>query len=162
MKEPLKDRIDVLIESARNGDSVSQLKLAKCFYEGHLVKKSVDNALYWSFKAASSGNTDAISYYDAIVENKSIPSGSIAEKVASYMSGLAVIELILGFILLFVELDEAVHNFIVLLLITGVVSLLGVYISSRMFHHDTYQKSEAITIIVIHLIALFIAFCYIF
>lgn len=67
MKEQLKDRLDALLESAKAGDGAAQLKLAKCFYNGHLVEKSIENALYWSFKAASSGVPDAESYYNAIM-----------------------------------------------------------------------------------------------
>lgn len=159
MKEPIKDRIDVLIESARNGNTDSQLKLAKCFYKGHLVEKSIDNALYWSFKAASSGSTDAVRYYEAIVENKNIPSTKIAETITTYMSGIAFLELLIGAIIwLFVTVDETAYYFFMLLTITGAMSLLGVYISSKIFNHYTYQKSEAVTIIVIHLIGIYIAY----
>ena len=63
MKEPLKDRIDILIEEARSGDSVAQLELAKCFLNGRFVEKSIDQARYWAFKAVSSGNDLAQTFY---------------------------------------------------------------------------------------------------
>ena len=34
MKEPIKDRIDVLLEKAKNNDSYAQLQLAQCLKEG--------------------------------------------------------------------------------------------------------------------------------
>ena len=75
------------------------------------------------------------------------------------MSGIAFLELLIGAIIwLFVKVDETTNYFFMLLTITGAMSLLGVYISSKMFNHYTYQKSEAATIIVIHLIGIYIAY----
>ena len=56
MKERIKDRIDVLFEKAKAGDNEAQLKLAKSFYRGNLVEKSIDQAKYWAFKAIQNGN----------------------------------------------------------------------------------------------------------
>lgn len=70
MKEPLKDRIDVLFEKAKSGDSKAQLKLAKCFYSGKLVEQSIDQAKYWAFKAILAENKDASIFYKTIISNK--------------------------------------------------------------------------------------------
>ena len=69
MKELLRDRVDVLMEKAQAGDGDAQLKLAKWFYEGHLVEKSIDQAKYWAFKSILAGNTSASSFYANIVNS---------------------------------------------------------------------------------------------
>ncbi len=63
MKKLLKDRIDVLFEKARSGDSNAQLKLAKNFKKGHLVEPSIEQAKYWAFKSASAGNLSAQRFF---------------------------------------------------------------------------------------------------
>ena len=67
MSNLLKDRIDILIEKAKSGDSKAQLRLAKCFNSGHLVEKSPDLAKYWAFKSLQSGNNKAAKFYQAII-----------------------------------------------------------------------------------------------
>lgn len=62
----LRDRFDVLLDNAKDGDSTAQLELAHCFYEGKLVEQSIENARYWAFKAADGGNKMAETYYNAI------------------------------------------------------------------------------------------------
>ncbi len=69
MKEILKHRIDRLMERAIAGDTDAQLDLAKEFIKGKIVEKSLENARYWAFKAASSGNTSAITYYNFIASD---------------------------------------------------------------------------------------------
>ena len=63
MKEPLADRFDVLLSKARSGDTNAQLELARCFYHGKLVEKSIDQAKYWAFKAILGGNRNAFDLY---------------------------------------------------------------------------------------------------
>lgn len=53
MKELLNDRIDILVDKARQGDFTSQFKLAKSFYYGKLVKRSLPLARYWAYKAVT-------------------------------------------------------------------------------------------------------------
>lgn len=65
-KERIKDRIDVLIEKAKSGDSSAQLSLAKNFKKGILVEPSIEQARYWAFKAVSNGNTAAESFYNSL------------------------------------------------------------------------------------------------
>ena len=62
----LRDRFDVLLDAAKDGDSHKQLELARCFYEGTLVEKSLDAARYWAFCSASNGNAEAQSFYNKI------------------------------------------------------------------------------------------------
>ena len=66
MKKPLKDRIDILIESARNGNSVAQLKLSKCFYKGILLRSPMRMRYTGHLKPCSAGVPEAESYYNAI------------------------------------------------------------------------------------------------
>lgn len=79
MKEMLKDRIDVLFDKAIAGDDEAQFKLAKSFYKGILVEKSVDQAKYWAFKSMSSGNSSASDYYNAIVQENNYSNKKIVE-----------------------------------------------------------------------------------
>jgi len=65
-KELIKDRIDVLLEKAHEGDSSAQLTLATYFKDGKLVEISLDQAKYWAFKAVSNGSTVAESFYNSL------------------------------------------------------------------------------------------------
>lgn len=69
MKELIRDRIDVLLDKAKSGNSRAQLRLAKCFHKGRLVEKSSDLAKYWAFKAILNGNNSAVSFYKTLVSN---------------------------------------------------------------------------------------------
>jgi len=68
MKEPLRDRFDVLLEKAQSGDANAQYEVAKCFMDGHLVEPSRDWARYWAFKALCAGNMSAEALYKSIVQ----------------------------------------------------------------------------------------------
>lgn len=59
-------RIDTLIRKAQEGDKISQIKLAKCFYYGRLVKPSLSLARYWAFMAAESDNTESTDLYKIV------------------------------------------------------------------------------------------------
>ena len=67
MKELIRDRIDVLLDKAKSGNSRAQLRLAKCFYKGRLVEKSPDLAKYWAFKAILGGDEFAADFYKTVV-----------------------------------------------------------------------------------------------
>ena len=66
MKEPIKDRIDVLLEKAKNNDSDAQLQLAQCLKEGKWVEVSIEHAKYWAFKSASNGCPGAEKFYKSL------------------------------------------------------------------------------------------------
>ncbi len=53
MKDLLKDKIDLLVDKAKAGDYNAQYKLAKAFYYGEKVKRSLPLANYWAYKAAT-------------------------------------------------------------------------------------------------------------
>lgn len=102
MKEPLKDRIDVLFEKANAGDADAQLKLAKNFQKGHLVEKSEDLAKYWVFKAVSAGNESAIPFYQQLNLGVNINTSKTFDNVVGFLAGLPVYEFcagILGFLI---------------------------------------------------------------
>lgn len=83
--EPIKDRIDVLIEEAREGDPDSQLKLAKWFAGGRLVEVSKENALYWAFKAADSGRLGADSFYNELLKTDKPQHALIKTRLSGIM-----------------------------------------------------------------------------
>lgn len=163
MKEPLKDRIDILIESARNGNSVSQLKLSKCFYEGHLVEKSNENAQYWSFKAVSAGVPEAECYYNAISRGARLPISDNMRKFIALIGNLEIVpiwEFLIGFIGfgIFSKVD-ALQNIMVWLLVTGLVSGILAYIVKKVYNFFVKGKdldlSAIITILVVHIISIY-------
>lgn len=53
------DRFDVLMNKARSEDPKAQYQLAKWFYNGHLVEKSNEQAVYWAFKSLNNGYLEA-------------------------------------------------------------------------------------------------------
>lgn len=62
----LKDRFDSLLDKAKNGDSKSQYRLAKWLYKGHLVKRDIEAAKYWAFKAINGGHKQAQIFFEQI------------------------------------------------------------------------------------------------
>lgn len=131
MKELLRDRIDVLMENASSGDSAAQLKLAKDFYRGHLVERSIELAKYWSFKAVVSGNNLAPVFYQNIVLNPEYRISHIIT-ICDKFKALAIIEGIVGFLficaLALIGLDENLFFSVMLgIMIVGLLS----YISGR-------------------------------
>ena len=62
----MRDRIDVLLEKAKGGDPVAQHDVAEHFYQGNLVEKSREQAMYWAFKAVSSGRYNTSFYYKMV------------------------------------------------------------------------------------------------
>lgn len=60
------DRFDVLIDKAKSGNAKAQYKLAKWFFEGHLVEQSNEQAAYWAFKSLNNGYLKAESLLSSI------------------------------------------------------------------------------------------------
>lgn len=163
MKDYLQDRVDTLIELAKTGDGASQLKLAKCFYNGHLVEKSTENALYWSFKAVSSGVPEAENYYYAIIRGTKLPISNNMKKYISLIGNLEVVpmwEFLVGFIgfAIFSKV-EALQNIMIWLLVTGLVSGILAYIVKKVYNFFVKGKdldlSAIITILVVHVISIY-------
>jgi len=124
MKELIKNRIDILIDKAREGNARAQLRLAKCFYNGHLVERSVDLAKYWAFKAMVGGNSSATDFYQAVVDNKNYT----LYRLCSGLVVLTVAELFCGFILSFIFANvESIEDWLGIpigMAITGFVSMI--------------------------------------
>ena len=163
MKEPLKDRIDVLIESAKSGDGVAQLKLSKYFYEGHLVEKSIENAKYWAFKATSADIPNAESYYNAITRGAKLPLGENMRKYISVIRNMEVAPIWEFFnglfgIIAFSKVSF-VGNFFIWLLMTGMISGILGYIVKHVYHffskNPELDLSAIITIFVVHVVSIY-------
>lgn len=163
MKKELKDRVDTLIELAKAGDGMSQLKLAKCFYSGNLVEKSTENALYWSFKAVSAGVPEAEGYYNAISRGAKLPISDNMRKFIAIIGNLEIVpiwEFLIGFIGfgIFSKVD-ALQNIMIWLLVTGLVSGILAYIVKKVYNFFVKGKdldlSAIITILVVHVISIY-------
>lgn len=164
MKEELQDRVDALIKLAKAGDGTSQLKLAKCFYNGHLVEKSTENALYWSFKAVSAGVPDAERYYNAISSGAKLP---ISKKTREYMGIIGNLEIvpiwefIIGIfgLVVFSKVD-GLCEFLIWLLLTGLSSGILAYIIKKVYCLFAKDKeidlSGIITILIVHIISIYL------
>jgi len=66
MVKLLENKINAICNDARNGDAEKQLTLAKCFYYGKYVKRNLNLARYWLFKAIGNGNTEAEELYNVM------------------------------------------------------------------------------------------------
>ena len=163
MKEPLKDRIDVLIESAKNGDGVVQLKLSKYFYEGHLVEKSIENAKYWAFKATSAGIPNAESYYNAITRGVKL---SMSDNLRNYIGIIKNVEVapiwefFIGLFGIIVSSKVSyLENFFIWLLMTGMISGVLGYVVKYICHffakNFELDLSAMITIFVVHVVSIY-------
>lgn len=162
MKKLLKDRIDVLIEKAKQGDAKAQLKLAKCFYKGHLVEKSLDMAKYWAFKSIQNGNNSAMYYYKAI--NRPTKSFvSFCEKLVTF----PIWEYIIGFALFcFMHLlgldDNVFYNICIWVFAIGLtsffISLLSGKIGELINKADGKTIGTVIGFFIVHILALWVTF----
>lgn len=162
MKELLKHRIDVLMEKAKAGDASAQFKLAKEFKKGCIVEKSLDNARYWAFKAISSGNSSAISFYNSIASDYQVPLTQKVDNILSYIVWIPLVEFI-GAIIFFVILPNDIITNTVLgwFLCVGLISLLLILLASKInnkFSNQPLTKRITTTIVaIIHIIGLIIA-----
>ena len=55
---------------AKEGEVEAQKHLSKRYHKGNMVKKSPQNAAFWSQKAAFSGDTDAKEFLETIRKKK--------------------------------------------------------------------------------------------
>ena len=62
----LENKIDAIINEAKNGNASQQLKLAKCFYYGKYVKRNISLARYWLYKSIENGNCEAEGLYEVM------------------------------------------------------------------------------------------------
>lgn len=163
MKGIMKDRIDVLLEKAKAGDSNAQLELAKSFYKGHLVEKSIDQAKYWVFKSASAGNEAAISLYRllnlGIKDNK---TNSFMELLGALVLFLPIAEFFLGLIgLLFINGNSTAGKISTWLFAVGLASFVFGFIPVGKLSETKYEKYALkigiSCIIIVHIVAIFIA-----
>lgn len=161
MKKELKHRIDRLMDKAIAGDADAQLNLAKEFNKGSIVEKSRDSARYWAFKAASGGNTSAISFYNSISSDYQSSTSEKIDSILIYLKWLPWIEFI-GAILLFIILPDEITPNSVLGCFLGVglaslflMSFVG-KILNRIFNL-AFDKGVSITITIIHIIGIIIA-----
>lgn len=170
MKEVLKDRVDALIELAKAGDGMSQLKLAKWFYRGHLVEKSTENALYWSFKAVSAGVPFAENYYNAITIGAKLPISEKMRKNIALIRKMEVVpiwEFFIGISGLFVlPKVEVLDSFLIWLLLTGLVSGILSYIVKKLYNFFAknleIDLSGIITLIVVHILSIYLGLSILF
>lgn len=161
MKEAIKDRIDVLMEKAKAGNTSAQLSLAKNFTHGHLVEKSLDNARYWAFKAISGGNTSAISFYNSIAYDYQASLSEKVDNILRYSKRIPYIEFVGAIILFMILPNEITPNSVLGWFFgVGLVTLFLMSFISKTLNklfNLTLDKGIAITIIIIHLIGIIIA-----
>jgi len=71
-----KRKVKHLHRFAKEGESLSQYELAKRYAKGQAVRKSCQNAAFWSQKSSFSGNKDAYTFLKKIMKK------NITNKVA--------------------------------------------------------------------------------
>lgn len=84
MKDLIKDRIDILVEKAKQGDFESQYELAKSFYYGKLVERSLPLARYWAFKAITNPDKDHTSDIYNLYQSANAPHFTDNERYVSF------------------------------------------------------------------------------
>lgn len=162
MKTLLKHRIDRLYEQAVAGNSDAQLKLAKEFVRGRLVEKSQDNARYWAFKAITSGNLSAISFYGSIASDHTSLLSENIDHILSYAKWIPWIEMIGAMaLLLILPFDKTISSILGWFVVIGMVSLFLYSIMSKILKRLfglSIIKGIALVIFVLHGIALIFAY----
>lgn len=166
MKKLLKDRIDTLITKAKSGDGDAQLSLAKCFYNGRLVERSLDLAKYWAFKSIQSGNSKAINYYQAIVTGSCYSQnkfGDLCNKIALFPIWEFSIAVIPFLIMNLFDLDDNLfYNICLWFFGIGLLSFFISLFTGKIgeFINKTNGKSVGIVLgfIVVHIVALWLTF----
>lgn len=166
MSNPLKDRIDILIEKAKSGDAKAQLNLAKCFLSGHLVEKSSELAKYWAYKSLQNGNRKAIEYYRAIVTGSSYSQKKFVE-LCDKISIFPIWEFFFAFIpFLFMSIFNLDNNtFFTICLwifcigfISFIISLFTGKIGESISRTNGKSVGKVLGFIVVHIIALWLTF----
>ena len=163
MKEKLKDRIDVLFEKAKAGDNEAQLKLAKNFYRGHLVEKSIEQAQYWAFKSVSSGNLSAQSFYQNIHKSTGEKVSDHAHSLLFLFFILPYIEMALGLVVMIITNIVGYGDSIVASISTycfglGIFSIFASFLTGKIGEKITsnngYIAGSSIGVVIIHVIGL--------
>lgn len=164
MKERIKDRIDVLFEKAKAGDNEAQLKLAKSFYRGNLVEKSIDQAKYWAFKAIQNGNGNALAYYQAIVTGGIRPSSKLVD-LCDKISVISIYEFAIALIPFLImnifHLDDNIfYNICLWIFGVGFISYLLSRLTGKIGEAINKAKGKSIGagvgIVVVHIVALWL------
>lgn len=165
MKEKLKDRIDVLFEKAKAGDNEAQLKLAKCFYRGNLVEKSIDQAKYWAFKSVSSGNMSAQGFYNELLKTKKDKVTDAFTYLITILTILPYIEIIIGLAVMIIANIIGYGDSIVASLATacfgiGIVSMFVSFgtgkIGDKFITSDGYIKGSSVGVIIVHVVGIYL------
>ena len=161
MKEKLKDRIDVLFEKAHAGDSEAQLKLAKSFYKGRFVEKSMDQAKYWAFKSMSSGNSSANSLYQQLCYGAKEDKYAMVANLGSVTLFLPMLEFLLGLIgVIFAPKNSLAEDICTWIFAVGIASFLLGFIPMGKLSETKYEKYAIpigiIGVIIVHIIAVYI------
>lgn len=164
MKEKLKDRIDVLFEKAKAGDNEAQLKLAKSFYRGNLVEKSIDQAKYWAFKSVSSGNMSAQGFYNELLKTKKEKVTEAIAFLITFLTILPYIEIVIGLAVMIIAIIIGYGDSIVVSLATacfgiGIVSMFVSFgsgkIGDKFITSDGYIKGSSVGVIIVHAIGIY-------
>lgn len=166
MKDIVKHKIDVLMEKAKAGDADSQLKLANEFVEGKLVEKSLENAMYWSFKAINGGNHQAVNYYNNLVSGKveSLSKSTYKEilyKLMGYLGMIPPVEMVLGLIgVIFTSSKSVLSLYSLAFLLLGSITMLLVAwlcdTLESLFSNHGSEKSIFLIITATHILALYL------
>lgn len=165
MKEIIKDRIDVLFEKARSGDSNAQLKLAKSFYKGSLVEKSTDQAKYWAFKSVSSGNKSAQIFYNEILKTKKEKVTDAIHFLITIIYILPYIEIVIGVAVIIIASIIGYGDSIVASLATacfgiGIVSMFVSFgigkIGDKFITSDGYVKGSSVGVLIVHVVGIYL------
>lgn len=166
MKNLLKDRIEILLDKAKAGDSEAQLKLAKNFYKGRLVEKSIDQAKYWAFKSMSSGNSSAGDYYDAMVQGKNYSNTNISD-LCEIISVIPIFEYSVAFIpflimTIFKFDNNLFYNICLWIFVVGFISFLISLLFGKIGESINNLTGKAIGAVVgfviVHIVALWLTF----
>ena len=166
MKEKLKDRIDVLFEKAKAGDNEAQLKLAKSFYRGNLVEKSIDQAKYWAFKAIQNGSGNAQAYYQALVTGSSHPLNNFVD-LCDKISLFPIYEYAIAFfpflIMSIFHLDDNIfYNICLWIFGVGFISFLLSLLTGKIGETINKVKGKSVGtvvgFVVVHIVALWLTF----
>lgn len=80
-----KDKIDKVIGRAEQGDAQAQYELASMYENGRGVKKNIDDALKWYWKAAENGHVGAQIDLGWFYQNGQFVEKDIKQAIALYM-----------------------------------------------------------------------------
>ena len=140
--------------------------MAKSFYKGILVEKSVDQAKYWAFKSMSSGKSSASDYYNAMVQEKNFPNKNITE-LCEIISVIPIFEYSIALIpILIMNIfkfnDNIFHNiclwFFGVGFISFLISLLFGKIGKSINNLSGKAVGATVGFVIVHNVALWLTF----